>query len=63
MRRISARDAKNGFGLLMDAARAAPVAVEKYGRPIVLAGEEYEKLTARALAKKQHLLQKAVARR
>ncbi|MBR0796868.1 type II toxin-antitoxin system Phd/YefM family antitoxin [Bradyrhizobium jicamae] len=65
MRRISARDAKNGFGLLMDAARAAPVAIEKYGRPVVvvIAVEEYEKLTARPLAKKQSLLQKAGARR
>ena len=49
----------------MDAARAAPVAIEKYGRPVVvvIAVEEYEKLTARPLAKKQQLLQKASARR
>lgn len=65
MRRISARDAKNSFGLLIDAARAEPVAIEKYGRPVVIvvAVEEYEKLTARPLTKKQQLLQRVDARR
>ena len=65
MRRISARDAKNGFGLLIDAARAEPVAIEKYGRPVVvvLAVEEYEKLTARALTKKPQPIKRADARR
>lgn len=49
MYRMSARDAKNGFGRLIDTARAKPVAIEKYGRPvvIVLAVEEYERLTVR----------------
>lgn len=48
MQRISARDAKNGFGRLIDMARAEPVAIEKYGRPVVvvLAAEEYERLKA-----------------
>jgi prevent-host-death family protein len=48
MQHMSARDAKNGFGLLIDLARAEPVAIEKYGRPvvIVMAVEEYERLTA-----------------
>ena len=48
MHRMSARDAKNGFGRLIDTARAEPVAIEKYGRPvvIVLAVEEYERLIA-----------------
>ncbi|MET3578919.1 prevent-host-death family protein [Mesorhizobium robiniae] len=46
---MSARDAKNGFGRLIDLARAAPVAIEKYGRPVVvvLAVEEYERLSGK----------------
>jgi prevent-host-death family protein len=50
MQHISAREAKNRFGRLIDDARAAPVAVEKHGRPVVvvLAIEEYERLTETA---------------
>jgi prevent-host-death family protein len=50
MQHISAREAKNRFGRLIDDARAAPVAVEKHGRPVVvvLAFEEYERLTETA---------------
>mgnify|MGYP003629208544 CR=1 FL=1 len=50
MQSMSARDAKNAFGRLIDMARAQPVAVEKYGRPVVvvMAVEEFERLTARA---------------
>lgn len=46
MKRMSAKDAKNGFGLLLDTARAEPVIVEKHGRPVVvvLSIEEYERL-------------------
>lgn len=46
MQRMSARDAKNGFGRLIDLARAEPVAVEKHGRAVVvvIAFEEYERL-------------------
>ena len=49
MHRISARDAKNGFGKLIDMARAEPVAIEKYGRSvvIVMAVEEYERLSGK----------------
>jgi prevent-host-death family protein len=48
MQHISARDAKNGFGRLIDLARAAPISVHKHGRPvvIVLSVEEYERLSA-----------------
>jgi prevent-host-death family protein len=48
MQRMSARDAKNGFGRLIDIARAEPVAIEKHGRPVVVvvALEEYERLIA-----------------
>lgn len=46
MQHISARDAKNAFGRLIDLARAAPVSVEKHGRPVVvvLSVEEYQRL-------------------
>jgi prevent-host-death family protein len=46
MQRMSARDAKNGFGRLIDLARAGPVAIEKHGRAVVVvvALEEYERL-------------------
>lgn len=48
MQHMSARDAKNGFGRLIDLARAGPVSIDKYGRPVVvvLSVEEYERLTA-----------------
>lgn len=46
MHTLSAKDAKYGFGRLIDLARAEPVAVAKHGRPVVvvLAIEEYERL-------------------
>ncbi len=47
MKSMSAKEAKNGFGLLLDTARAEPVVIEKHGRPVVvvLSTEEYERLT------------------
>jgi prevent-host-death family protein len=46
MKSMSAKDAKNGFGLLLDTARAEPVTIEKHGRRavVVLSVEEYERL-------------------
>ena len=46
MKHISSKDAKNGFGRLLDTARAEPVTVQKHGRPfvVVLSVEEYERL-------------------
>ena len=46
MQSISAKDAKYGFGRLIDLARSEPVTVEKHGRPVVvvMAVEEYERL-------------------
>jgi len=46
MKTLSAKDAKYGFGRLIDLARAEPVAVAKHGRPVVvvMAIEEYERL-------------------
>lgn len=47
MKTMSAKEAKNAFGLLIDTARAEPVMIEKHGRGVVvvLAVEEYERLT------------------
>lgn len=49
MKSMSAKDAKNGFGLLLDTARAEPVTIEKHGRGVVvvMAIEEYERLAAK----------------
>ncbi len=46
MQSMSAKDAKYGFGRLIDLARSEPIIVEKHGRPVVvvLAIEEYERL-------------------
>ena len=48
MERMSAKDAKNEFGRLIDVARAQPVTIEKHGRPVVvvLSVEEYKRLLA-----------------
>lgn len=48
MRTFTSTDAKNNFGELIDLARAAPVAITKYDRPVVvvMAVEEYERLKA-----------------
>jgi prevent-host-death family protein len=45
---MTAKDAKYGFGRLIDLARAEPIAVAKHGRPVivVLAVEEFERLKA-----------------
>jgi len=48
MKALTAKDAKGGFGRLIDLARAKPVAVAKHGRPVivVMAEEEFERLKA-----------------
>jgi len=48
MKTMSAKDAKNSFGLLLDQARAEPVQVEKHGRPVVvvMSVEQFEKLSS-----------------
>jgi prevent-host-death family protein len=53
MTSLSAREAKYNFGRLIDTARAAPVVVEKHGRPVVvvLSVEEYERLKSIELKK------------
>lgn len=51
MRTVSAKDAKNSFGMLLDYARTAPVQVEKHGRPVVvvIGVEEFQRLNAPVL--------------
>lgn len=48
MKTMSAREAKNAFGLMIDTARAEPVRIEKHGRGVVVvvSVEEYERLCA-----------------
>ncbi len=50
MKCMSAKDAKNAFGRLVDSTRAAPVTIEKHGRAVVvvLSVEEYERLSQTA---------------
>jgi prevent-host-death family protein len=45
---LTAKDAKYGFGRLIDLARAQPVIIAKHGRPVVvvIAVEEFERLKA-----------------
>ncbi|MBX3691028.1 MAG: type II toxin-antitoxin system Phd/YefM family antitoxin [Caldilineales bacterium] len=52
MKIMSAREAKNGFGLMIDMARAAPVLIEKHGRGVVvvMSVEEFERLTGKSAA-------------
>jgi len=53
MKTMSAREAKNAFGLMIDTARVGPVLIEKHGRGVVVvvAMEEYERLTVGLAAK------------
>ena len=48
MQTLSAKDAKYGFGRLIDLAGTAPVTAPKYGRPVVVvvSDEEYRRLTS-----------------
>ena len=50
MKTMSAREAKNAFGLMIDTARAGPVLIEKHGRGVVVvvAVEEYEQLSVQS---------------
>jgi prevent-host-death family protein len=50
MKTMSARAAKNAFGLMIDTARAEPLLIEKHGRPVVMviSVEEYERLQTEA---------------
>ena len=49
MKTMSAREAKNGFGLMIDTARAEPVLIEKHRRGVVVFSvEEYERLSVQS---------------
>lgn len=50
MKTMSAREAKNGFGLMIDTARAEPVLIEKHGRGVVVVVsiEEFERLSSQS---------------
>ena len=50
MKTMSTREAKNGFGLMIDTARAEPVLIEKHGRGVVMviALEEYQRLSVQS---------------
>ncbi|EKF42419.1 prevent-host-death family protein [Nitratireductor indicus C115] len=50
MKSMSAREAKNRFGFLIDTARQEPVSIEKHGRPvvIVMSVEDYKRLSTEA---------------
>ncbi len=50
MKTMSAREAKNGFGLMIDTARAEPVLIQKDGRGVVvvISAEEYERLSVQS---------------
>jgi prevent-host-death family protein len=65
MKTMSAKDAKNGFGLLIDTARAEPVFVEKHGRPVVVvvSVEEFERLSGKPVNANQSALVPASRRR
>jgi prevent-host-death family protein len=61
MKSMSAKEAKNGFGLMLDSARAEPVTVHKHGRPVVVvvAVEEFKRLTELETNKVQKRRKKA----
>lgn len=49
MKTMSAREAKNAFGLMIDTARAEPELIEKDERGVVVVSiEEYERLSVRS---------------
>ncbi len=53
MRTVSASDAKNRFGHLLEATQREPVTVTKQGRPaaVVLSVEDYERMRGAANAR------------
>jgi prevent-host-death family protein len=47
-RTLSAKEAKNRFGYLIDMARQEPILIQKHGRPVVvvMSIEDYERMVA-----------------
>jgi prevent-host-death family protein len=65
MSEITATDAKNRFGQVLEMAQAAPVRIQKNGRDVavVLSAEEYGKLLAQAgTVKVRPIVEKLMAR-
>ncbi len=56
MKTMSAREAKNGFGLMIDTARAEPVLIEKHGRGVVVvvSVDEYDPRFVAEAPRKRH---------
>ena len=61
MQTLTAKQAKNGFGRLIDLACAEPVTVAKHGRPVVvvMAAEEFARLKQAASRQPTKLKQDA----
>ena len=59
MTHMAAKDAKNRFGQMLDAAQRGPVSIEKHGRPVavVISQEEYERMQALKIASLHQELQ------
>jgi prevent-host-death family protein len=70
MTEMTATEAKNRFGELVEMARSEPVAITKNGRPsvYVVSAEQFDELRERASAQKvrpaiEQLMQRSVKRR
>jgi antitoxin Phd len=63
MNKMSASDAKNRFGQLLEMARSSPVRIQKQGRDvaIVLSPEEFTRLAAAARPGENPLIEKLYA--
>ncbi len=63
MRTMTSHDAKARFGQLLDAARTAPVTINKHGRPVavVMSKEEFDTLEAIKLEQLRAEVQKGIA--
>lgn len=55
MKVLTAKNAKYGFGRLIDLARSNPVAVSKHGRPVVvvMAVERFERMVDLSIAERR----------
>ncbi len=63
MQKFSAHDAKARFGQLMDAARRAPVTIEKHGRAVavVISKEEFDDIEAMRLERLRSEVQQGIS--
>ena len=63
MRSMTALEAKNRFGELLDAAQREPVTITKHGRPVafVVSAEDYKELESLKLTQLRSEIQKGLA--